>query len=84
MKIKQAILKNINGNEVMTTWLDVRPGLKAGAIVSLKDFKPEERWRVEELFEPAHELDQIEEEILEFGYSPHVNDWCGFGQGLGL
>lgn len=55
MKIKQAVLKNLNGNETMTTWLDVRPGLKAGAIVSLKDFKPEERWRVEELFEQEHE-----------------------------
>lgn len=80
MRIKQAILKNINGPETLTTWLDVRPGLKAGAIVSLKDFKPSERWRVEQMFEQEHDA-PIE---FELGYNPHVNDWCGFGQGLGL
>lgn len=55
MTIKQAILKNINGNETLTTWLDVRPGLKTGAIVSLKDFKPGEKWVVQELFEQEHD-----------------------------
>src|SRR5436305_12591594 len=55
MKIKHAVLKNLNGNESLTTWLDVRPGLKAGAIVTLKDFRPEERWVVEQLFEQEHD-----------------------------
>lgn len=55
MKIKHAILKNINGNETLTTWLDVRPGLKAGSIITLKDFKPDIKWVVKQLFEPEHD-----------------------------
>lgn len=55
MKIRHAILKNLNGNEMLTTWLDVRPGLRAGAIISLKDLKPDEKWVVEQLFNQEHE-----------------------------
>jgi len=55
MKIRHAVLKNLNGNETLTTWLDIRPGLKPGAVVSLKDFKPEDKWVVEQLFPQEHE-----------------------------
>jgi hypothetical protein len=78
MKIKQAVLKNLNGNETMTTWLDVRPDLKIGATISLEG--DERLWRVQQLFEQEHDA-PIE---FELGYNPHVNDWCGFGQRLGL
>lgn len=54
MKIKQAYLKNMNGNEVMTTWLDVQPKLRQGAIITLKDF-PGIQWLVAELFEHEHD-----------------------------
>lgn len=55
MRIVQATLKSIDGNEMLTTWLDVQPKLKEGAIITLRDFKPEKHWMVERLFAHTHE-----------------------------
>lgn len=55
MKIVQCHLKNLNGNETLVTWLDVHPQLKPGVIVSLRDFKPEERWQVAEIYGGEHD-----------------------------
>jgi hypothetical protein len=37
------------------TWLDNRPDLKVGVSVSLKDFKPDIKWQVLNIYKP--ELD---------------------------
>ncbi len=55
MKIKQACLQSIDGHEMLLTWLDVRPGLKPGSIISLADFKPEKKWVVQELYQHEHD-----------------------------
>jgi hypothetical protein len=60
MKIKHAVLKNLNGNETLTTWLDVQPTLKEGAIISLKDFKPDELWLVSALYKDEHESTDLD------------------------
>lgn len=78
MKIVQAFLKNVNGSETMTTWLDVQPGLKAGALISLKDFKPNERWMVAELYEGEHDAS-----AFDFHRKWDNNDYTKHG-GLGL
>ena len=51
--IIQAMLRSEH-NEVMTTWLDKRPGLSEGAVVKLKDFKPTTRWLVIKLYDKTH------------------------------
>lgn len=55
MTIKHAILKSLDGNEMLTTWLDVKPGLKSGAIITLSDFKPDTKWVVQMLFKQEHD-----------------------------
>ena len=50
MIIVQATLRNLNGKNLLTTWLDKKPELREGAIITLKDFKPEDKWRVEQLY----------------------------------
>lgn len=49
MKIIQVKLRN-NLNETLTTWVDVRPDLKLGSYITLKDFKPEVRWQVTHMY----------------------------------
>ncbi len=78
MRIKHAVLKNLNGNEVLTTWLDVRPGLKQGSIITLKDFRPDERWVVRQLFEQEHDGSEFD-----FHRQWDNNDY-GKHEGLGV
>lgn len=54
--IVQVMLRSEH-NEVMTTWLDVRPGLKEGAFVTLKDDRnlPQTRWLVIRLYDKVHD-----------------------------
>jgi hypothetical protein len=57
MKVQQAYLigKTVGGeNLTMTTWLDVQPKLKQGAVITLKDF-PDVKWLVETLYENEHD-----------------------------
>ena len=57
MKIVQVDLRHeyTNGEALtMTTWLDMRPDLKVGVSVSLKDISPAE-WRVVKLYDAVHE-----------------------------
>ena len=35
-----------NNKEVLTTWVDDRPGLKEGNYITLKDFKPDIKWLI--------------------------------------
>lgn len=53
MKVIQASLK-APGGETMTTWLDVRPDLKHGVDIELKDM-PGTRWKVVKLYDGEHE-----------------------------
>lgn len=53
MKIVQVRLKN--GSEQLMTWVEFRPDLKAGAFITLKDFKPEITWRVAEVYPGEHD-----------------------------
>lgn len=55
MKIVQAVLRKVNGNETLTTWLDKRDGLKMGAVISLKDYEPNVLWQVQHLYTDEHE-----------------------------
>lgn len=48
MTIVQARLRS--DKEILTTWLDKRPDLQPGAHITLKDFKPKQLWRVEEVY----------------------------------
>lgn len=58
MKVKQAYLVSheTGGKDTltMTTWLDVRPGLVQGALITLKDF-PNVLWNVKELYDQEHD-----------------------------
>lgn len=54
MKIKQAFLKSLDGNETLTTWLDVQPKLKEGAIITLKEYGTT-KWVVRQLWEQEHD-----------------------------
>lgn len=54
MQIRQAYLRNEN-SEVMTTWLDDDPRLKEGVFITLKDFKPEMKWEVIQLYHDSRE-----------------------------
>lgn len=47
-------------HESLTTWVDKRPDLKEGAIISLKDFKPEQKWIVHTIYEGEHEASDFE------------------------
>lgn len=51
-KIIQVSLRNDNSpEELLTTWVDKRPGLKEGMKIRLKDHeRPEEWWRVETIY----------------------------------
>lgn len=52
VKLKQCKLRSTSGSETLVTWLDVKPQLKPGAIISLKDFEtPSKRWIVEEIYD---------------------------------
>lgn len=59
MKIKQAFLRSEH-NEVMTTWLDTGPKLQPGAIIRLKDFKPDTKWTVEQLYDDEREASDFD------------------------
>lgn len=59
MKIVQVHLKNINGNEHLTTWVDVKPGLKHGAVITLKDY-PDIKWVVAEYYPQEHDSSEFD------------------------
>ena len=46
----------------MTTWLDAHPKLAEGAIISLKDYKPDIRWTIEKVYIPpyTHQVQEVE------------------------
>jgi hypothetical protein len=71
--IVQVYLKN-SLDETLTTWVDVRPDLKIGSYITLKDFKPDVRWKVIAVFDT-----ELESKSLEFhrkwdnnNYDKHV------------
>lgn len=59
MKIIQVQLKSVN--EILTTWVDKRPGLKIGAIITLKDYVDPQfpgavkNWEVIDIYDKEHE-----------------------------
>lgn len=55
MKIQQATLRSVDGNETLTTWLDVQPKLALGANISLKEYGTDKRWIVEALYPAVHD-----------------------------
>lgn len=55
MKIIQVFLRNPKGPETLTTWVDVRPTLKVGNLITLKDFKPDQQWLVDAIYPGEHE-----------------------------
>lgn len=59
MKIVQVQLKSDNG-ETLVTWLDSRKGLKEGVYVTLKDFKPDTKWEVVNLYPGEHESSEFD------------------------
>lgn len=60
MKIVQVMLKNTEKNETLTTWVESRPELRPGVFITLKDFKPETRWRVEQIFSGEHDATEFD------------------------
>lgn len=52
MNIMQAELQH--GPERLTTWLDVQPGLKVGAMITLKGYSPDQLWYVSKLYSSVH------------------------------
>lgn len=53
-KLRQVSLKS--GKIGMTTWVDDKPGLKEGAVITLKTYiEPERKWLVEKLYEGSRE-----------------------------
>ncbi len=62
MKIVQASLTGTTPNhEVlkMTTWLDVRPDLKEGVVITLKGFE-KVQWYVDKLYDGLHDAADFE------------------------
>lgn len=55
MKIVQVELASPVTHERLTTWVDNRPDLKEGALISLKDFQPDTVWAVVKLYDKIHE-----------------------------
>jgi hypothetical protein len=56
MKIRQAFLRSVDGHETLTTWLDIQPKLVKGANISLKEYGPDKRWIVEELYDDVRDV----------------------------
>lgn len=54
MAIRQAFVTSLDDSEVLTTWLDMRPGLRLGVVITL-DGHPGKRWLVAELPEVEHD-----------------------------
>lgn len=54
MKIVQVMLRN-HDHELLTTWVDKRPDLKEGAVLTLRDFKPDMEWQVTAVFDQEHD-----------------------------
>jgi len=59
MKVIQVRLMNEN-KETFTTWVDVRPNLKQGSLITLKDFKPDTKWTVVDLYPTVHESTEFD------------------------
>lgn len=60
MKIVQVKLENLDyPGETLTTWVDVRPGLQEGALVTLKG-QPGMEWVVKEYYGKEHEADEFD------------------------
>lgn len=54
MTIIQVKLKS--SNEILTTWVDKRVGLKVGTIITLKNWpESDKRWEIIELWNNEHE-----------------------------
>lgn len=69
--IVQAVLEAIEGGEVLTTWLDKKPNLVAGSIVSLKTYKdPTKKWRVARIYDMEHSVHDFD-----FHYRWDNNDY---------
>lgn len=59
MKIVQVDLQS-DHHEVLTTWVDQRPKLKVGSIITLLDFKPETRWVVVKMYSMIHDSHEFD------------------------
>lgn len=59
MQIIQVSLQSSGGKERLTTWVDLRRGLKNGALVTLKDF-PGVIWEVDTVWPGAHEVNEFD------------------------
>ena len=55
----QVDLKRADGVE-MTTWVDKRPDLKEGVLLSLKDEDKDVFWRVNKVYDIEMDKDQVE------------------------
>jgi hypothetical protein len=58
MRIVQVQLREVNTTGILTTWVDKKPGLKKGSIVTLKDQK-ERKWEVLEIYSPEKEHTEL-------------------------
>ena len=58
MKIVQ--VKLAYRKEILTTWVDKRPGLAVGSYITLKDLKPSQKWLVSEIYEGEHEASDFD------------------------
>lgn len=58
MKVIQVDL--ISNQECLTCWVDSRPDLKRGIWITLKDFKPKQRWYVQEVYNSEHNASEFD------------------------
>ena len=62
MKIVQVKLtaKGSQGLEVLTTWVENHVDLEVGKFIALKDFKPEQKWLVTEIYSSVHDASEFD------------------------
>jgi len=73
-KLRQVSLKS--GRVGMTTWVDDRPDLKEGVVITLKTYiEPTREWKVERLYETVREESDFMRKFDNNNYDKHVGLW---------
>lgn len=73
-KLRQAQLKSDNIG--MTCWIDDKPSLKNGIVISLKTYiEPDRKWTIEKLYDTVHEESEFVHNYDNNDYTKHVGLW---------
>jgi hypothetical protein len=72
--LRQVSLKSENIG--MTTWVDDKPGLREGVLITLKTYiEPDRKWLVERMYEGTKEEGDFIRNFDNNNYDKHVGLW---------